>query len=403
MRSNCWTLVNGNFDTYQNKAIPSGKILIEKNGVLVGEFLSETGRINISDIVEKDSTSFYVAGNFINPLGGSSLMRIILPVNADSSCNQEENTDEKTFCDNIIFISGNTQIKLEGLVTAYSKVEIIGRNTDWQVIPICDGDCSTTQIIPDLANGEYTIKVIMGDNDGTYCYREKKLAVFKEEPNSVNCDELDFVSENGQVSVSGLVTAYSKVEIIGKNTDWQVIPICDGDCFATQIIPDLANGEYTIKVIMGNNDGTYWYREKKLAVFKEEPNSVNCDELDFVSENGQVSVSGLVTAYSKVEIIGKNTDWQVIPICDGDCSTTQIIPNLADGEYAVKVNQGGTQTPSLSLSPTAVPTQLQSASYTSFSVQTSSSSQEAPIIQPSPGLPTILKSKLKSELLELRW
>ena len=59
----------------------------------------------------------------------------------------------------------------------YNKVEIIGSHTDWQTVTICDGNCSNTQVISSLANGEYRVKVNQGGNDGSWCYREEKMNV----------------------------------------------------------------------------------------------------------------------------------------------------------------------------------------------------------------------------------
>jgi len=87
----------------------------------------------------------------------------------------EENTNTSANCDNLNFLTTDGQITIEGLTASYDKVEIIGRNTDWQVVPICDGDCADTQIISDLAAGEYSVKVNQGGADGAYCYREQKV------------------------------------------------------------------------------------------------------------------------------------------------------------------------------------------------------------------------------------
>ena len=194
----------------------------------------------------------------------------IIISNSDNGDNGGENTVGKTNCDSLIFTGENRQITIEGLTATYNKVEIIGRNTDWQVITICDGNCEDTQVIPDLMTGEYTVKINQSGNDGSYCYKEEKVNVSEDDGSnsdgSANCDNLSFTEVNGQILVGGLTASYDKIEIIGQNTNWQIVTICDGDCSDTQNIPDLANGEYAVKVNQGGNDGTYCYREEKVVV-----------------------------------------------------------------------------------------------------------------------------------------
>jgi len=244
-------------------------------------------------------------------------------------------------CDKLQFISDSSKIVVGGLSPA-SKVEIIGKNTNYQTVIICDGDCENNQEIADLTSGDYTVKVNLFD-ETNYCYREELVTVEGNTPTDgrANCNNLIFKSESNQIIVEGLTTSYNKVEIIGRNTDWQVIPICDGDCSPTLVIPDLEPGEYAVKVNQSGNDGSYCYREKKVVVSNNTNDTADCDKLTFTAGNDQITIDGLTASYDKVEIIGRNTDWQVVTICDGDCDDTQIIPDLAAGEYSVKVNQGG--------------------------------------------------------------
>ncbi len=247
----------------------------------------------------------------------------------------------KTRCDNLQFIVENNQITVSSL-SIKSKLEIIGKNTDYNIVTICDGDCTSSQTITDLASGEYTVKVNLFDAN-TYCYREEVITIAGNTTTDgiANCDNLSFKSESNQIIIEGLTANYNRVEIIGRNTDWQVIPICDGDCSPTLVVPDLESGEYAVKVNQSGNDESYCYREENVVVGNNANDSADCDNLNFIAENRQIIIDGLTASYDKVEIIGQNTDWQVITICDGDCADTQIIPDLAAGEYAVKVNQGG--------------------------------------------------------------
>ncbi|MFK7979294.1 MAG: T9SS type A sorting domain-containing protein [Saprospiraceae bacterium] len=248
-------------------------------------------------------------------------------------------------CEALAFTTNEDRINITGL-TPQSKVEYLGRNTGYQVITICDGNCPTNGgLIPNLTAGEYTVKVQLFGEDGSYCYREEKVNVGGggNTGGKADCDNLTFTNDNGQITVSGLNAIYNKVEIIGRNTDYQVVTICDGNCSDTQVIPNLDAGEYSVKINQSGSDGSYCYREEKVNIEGggNTGEKANCDNLTFTGENGQITVDGLTATQDKVEIIGRNTNYQVITICDGNCSETQIIPDLMAGEYAVKVNQSG--------------------------------------------------------------
>ena len=226
-----------------------------------------------------------------NLMAGEYTVKVNLAGSDGSHCYREEkvsvsggsNTGGKADCDNLTFTGKNGQITVSGLTASYDKVEIIGKNTDWQVLAICDGDCSDTQIIPDLKAGDYAVKVNQGGNDGSYCYREERVTVGSSNTGgSANCDNLMFTASDGAITVSNLTASYDKVEIIGSNTDWQVVTICEGDCSDTQIIPDLAIGEYAVKVNQGSSDGTYCYREERVSVSSSSTNRNS--EIDYNKE-----------------------------------------------------------------------------------------------------------------------
>jgi len=261
-------------------------------------------------------------------------------------------------CDDLVFATSANQIEVQNLNTTFSQIQIIGRNTDWQVRTICSGDCAENQVIPNLEAGEYAVKVQLNASDGSDCYREEKIIVDNNDGNNtddnntegVDCANLNFSGNNEQISVTGLTAANEKIEIIGHNTDWQIVLICDGDCAENQAIPNLKTGEYTVKVNQFGSDGSYCYREEKVMVIGEndgentednQNGNADCDALQFTTPlTEQIRVLGLNAAYNKVEIVGWPTNWEVQTICDGDCQSEQVIFPLS-GEYTVKVSQSG--------------------------------------------------------------
>ncbi len=336
--------------------LSNGEFLLLEDNNLSGSFPKELSAFgNQREINPNARGGINVAGNNLSgcyPIEFKAFcrtdFRLIVDGNENLSdfsefCFFEDGVCDTTMlsCDGLQFTSDNNRIIVSSLSTT-SRVEIIGKNTSYQTILICDGDCMENQEINDLLNGDYTVKVNLFDGEN-YCYREEVIKVESSNPiaGTANCSQLVFTGEDGQIILEGLTANYNKVEIIGRNTDWQVIPICDGDCPPTLSIPDLESGEYAVKVNQSGNDGSYCYREEQVVVSSNTNDTADCDELNFTTANGAITIDGLTASYDKVEIIGQNTDWQVITICDGDCADMQIISDLAAGEYAVKVNQGG--------------------------------------------------------------
>ncbi|MFK7978984.1 MAG: hypothetical protein AB8G86_03300, partial [Saprospiraceae bacterium] len=220
-------------------------------------------------------------------------------------------------CDNLGFINYLDTLYILGLGESYNKVEIIGAPTDWKVFPICEY-CEDIKLINDLPNGDYTLKINVTDEDGQSCYREEKITVNNNHNTSptsptndigaINCDNLDFDINRGDVYVTGLSAAYNKVEYIGANTNWKVMLECDGTCSENTLIPSLAAGTYTIKIFQSDGLGNNCYREKVIIIDEtdttlptSEVGAINCDGLEFEVDFDGVYISGLTAVYNKVE------------------------------------------------------------------------------------------------------
>ncbi len=254
-------------------------------------------------------------------------------------------------CDNLGFINYLDTLYILGLGEKYSKVEIIGANTGWKVFPICE-NCDDLQLINDLPDGEYTLKINLTDKNGQSCYREEKITIARNgiQPTppatnigDINCDQLEFEITGGDVYINGLTANYNKVEYIGANTNWKVVLECDGTCSTNTLIPSLKVGTYTTGL------GNTCYREKIVSIDNANPTlpddgelgSINCDGLEFEVNFDGVYISGLTAVYNKVEYIGANTDWKVIRECDGDCPSIRLVQGLKQGTYTFKVFQSG--------------------------------------------------------------
>lgn len=262
-------------------------------------------------------------------------------------------------CGAIQFMGGDGQITVSNLTAAREKIEILGRETNWQVLPVCEDNCNNPQIINNLTPGIYTVKVQMWGNDGTYCYRQEDVTVTDNGGGSntgggtANCAAVQFTGGVGQITLNNLTAQREKIEIIGSETNWQVVLICEDNCNDPHLINKLAAGVYTVKLQMWGNDGTYCYRQEEVVVSAtgdgggnppiagDGDGTANCDGVDFTGGAGQITLSNLTATYERIEILGRGTNWEVIPICKNDCHDPQVIPNLVAGSYEVKLTMVG--------------------------------------------------------------
>ena len=262
-------------------------------------------------------------------------------------------------CPAVQFTGGNGQITVSNLTAAREKIELLGRGTNWQVVPICEDNCNNSHIIDNLAAGVYTVKVQMWGDDGTYCYRQEEVVVaatgnppIAGDGGAANCAAVQFQGGNGQITLTNLTAQREKIEILGRGTNWQVLPICEDNCNDPHLINNLAAGVYTVKLQMWGDDGTYCYRQEEVVVgatgdgggnppISGDGGAANCDAVQFTGGAGQITLSNLTAQYEKVEILGRGTNWEVIPICVNDCNDPQLINNLVAGSYEVKLTMVG--------------------------------------------------------------
>ncbi len=143
-------------------------------------------------------------------------------------------TDNPVDCDEITATVGDGKVTVDGLVGSNSKVEIIGRGTNWTPRLVCgDGAdaCENPQMITDLPAGDYTIKIQLWGADGSYCYTERGVTVTDGEPTcdvsagtiSTNDDITDLCVDDNEPSIVNFSVSGGQ----GSNRAW-VVTDADG-------------------------------------------------------------------------------------------------------------------------------------------------------------------------------
>ena len=262
-------------------------------------------------------------------------------------------------CEDVAIINYLDTIYLLGLGDGYNKVEIIGAPTNWKVFEVCTY-CTNFQLISDLPEGDYTLKINISSPDGGHCYREEKISISKNgNPNpttppssangALNCHNLLFFGGDNQIDVDGLTAHKNKVSIIGQATNWKEETLCDGNCNDYESWTGIPPGTYTIKVNQADINGNHCYRQEMVTVQESdgtpivtpENNDISCEFITFQGLGNQIYIEGLTAEYNKLEYIGAGTNWRVKTFCDGNCYPSERIFDLPSGSYKVKVNQRG--------------------------------------------------------------
>ena len=134
---------------------------------------------------------------------------------------------------------------------------------------VCNGNCSDPTVIPNLAAGNYTVKVQLFGQAGAYCYTEQVVTVTGSGGgnggNGVDCSAVTYTGGQGQILVSNLSGNSQIIQIIGAGTNYQNLEICNGNCSDPTVIPNLPTGSYTVKVQLFGQPG-YCYTQQDVNV-----------------------------------------------------------------------------------------------------------------------------------------
>ncbi len=336
---NTWPLIGGDSEDLLH-------IELNYNGALdnydANVYKIATGFAQPIDIVVDDNIIWLAEyGDGVN----RGLWKITLPCGTPSVCGTV--TPPTYTCEDINVQGGEGQITITGLTAPNEIVQIFDAN--FNLVFRCEGgDCGDEQLIDNLSAEKHLVNIQFYDENFEFvCSLEGIPINVTGGTPSGNCDDLTIEGKEAQIAITNLTAPIEIVQVFDEN--YMPIFRCEGeDCGSEQFINDLTAGNYIVSVQFYTANWELICEETNVKVtvtgnINPPPPTGNadCAALTFTPEAGQISVAGLNTAYSQVQIIGQNTDWQVITICQGDCAETQIIPNLAAGAYAVKVQLNG--------------------------------------------------------------
>ena len=265
-------------------------------------------------------------------------------------------------CDNVQFIGGNGMITLTNLTAAAEEIEIIGSPTNWIPTLICAATdpCSNPFLISSLSPGTYTVKLQMIGDDNSYCFRQESVVVTDGPCTDIDndgvCLELDCNDNDPTIPTTpgtscddGDVNTIVDVILADGCTCQGMIPCpIDGDNDGVCSDIDCDDNNPTIPTTPGTacDDGDSntvgdVIQADGCTCAGSSGGPANCDNVQFIGGAGVITLTNLTALGEIIEIIGAGTGWQVVLICDQDCNSTQVIPNLSPGTYTVKLQMVG--------------------------------------------------------------
>jgi hypothetical protein len=316
-----------------NGSAQGGADYVTANGTAVipaGQTCTSVNVPIIDDNIDEPNETFTV--NLFNPQNGT-----IVDGQGTVTILDNDNTTPPPpsgSCTDVLVTGGNGQVTITNIPQG-AKVEIQGPSTGWGLQLVCNGNCSSTQVVNNLSTGAYKIKV---QTFNPYCYKQIDATVtggggnpcanqggdsdgdgicnnVDNCPNVSNPDQKDS-NHNGIGDACEVVSPCANQ---GGDSDG------DGVCNNVDNCPNVSNPDQKDSNHNGIGDAC------------EQPSGGNtCKDVRAVGGNGQITITN-IPSKARVELSGAPLNWAPRIICDGNCSPTQIVNNLAPGQYFLKI------------------------------------------------------------------
>ncbi|MEM6318520.1 MAG: SdrD B-like domain-containing protein [Bacteroidota bacterium] len=265
-------------------------------------------------------------------------------------------------CDAVTATVTDGKLTIGGLVGINAKVEVLGSGTNWIPELVCgDGGtaCSTTEMVSNLAAGNYVVKVQLWGADGSYCYTERRITIPEGNPScAVTAGS---ISSNGDISDICVnddepnAVTFSVSGGSGNNVAWVVTDgagnILNPDAPATIDFEGSGAGACNIYYVWYNDieglvvdanirDLTGCFQlSNRITVTRTENCGTSgtppCEEVQVTVGNEKISLLGLTAPFVVVKVHDINDGWRVIEECI-DCENPTIF-NVPAGDYNVAI------------------------------------------------------------------
>ncbi len=242
-------------------------------------------------------------------------------------------------CSVITAVGGPSQITISNLVAEREEINIIGSNTNWQNVLVCEDDCTNTEVITGLNPGTYSIKINNYGDDGSYCYFTMEVEVM-DGPCPDNDEDGVCASEDCDDNNPNLpIPVGSTCNDGDENTVDDVIQADGCTCSGLALCP---NGDAPILPGTDCEDG--------------DPNTVNdviladgctcegsipstdpdCDDVQVAIQDNTMQITGITAPIAIIKVFNQNYTRDLLN-CFNNCGTSQIITGLSPQTYHLDI------------------------------------------------------------------
>ena len=245
------------------------------------------------------------------------------------------------------------------------------------------GDSDGDGVCDDQDNCDFTANPDQADNDGDGIGN-----VCDSTPNGngggADCNDVTVTGESGKVKISSIPSG-AKIEISGPSTGYGQQLVCEGgNCSSMEMVSGLSAGEYNVTIQTfnpycynrvtvtvtgggggspcdgqgGDSDGDGICDNQDNCDFNPNPdqadndgdgignvcddtpngggNGGDCNSVSVTGESGKVKISSIPSG-AKVEVSGPGTGYGQQLVCEGNCSSMEMVSGLSAGEYNVTI------------------------------------------------------------------
>jgi hypothetical protein len=239
-------------------------------------------------------------------------------------------------CAVVTVTAGNGEINLAGLATNKRIVQVF-KLPDYEQAFSCADDCnSPTLKIPNLAAGNYFVKVdLYSANWQFICKKEAIVTILPPTSGGMPCDIVSVTASTNSASVTNLPTDKVVIVQVFRKPSYQIVFECQNNCAgATQNIPNLSPGEYEIKVTIYGTSNTGWFLicQKKYPVLissnlvsNEAALNFHAYKKDFNVSLKWTSTTGKINKYFVVERSTDSVNFEPIQQVNGEGPADEIL------------------------------------------------------------------------------
>ena len=257
-------------------------------------------------------------------LNGTNYCRLNVPVEVTSAID---------FGADVSAIGGVNEIVVRGVTAPINSIEYRLEGTS-NFIRVCNNNCGNPQVISDLAEGTYAVRINQSSPGGRNASSVIVAAIVTSPPVDF-CADVMVTGGVGRIMVSGANAPWQRIQFRREGTG-SFVDLCNDNCTDPQTFTGIPAGRFVVRVEEGNLDGSgFCSVDTRIVVTSSVDFGANVSVIGGV---GEISITGVTAPVNSITYRLEGTS-NFVTACTNDCGNPQLISGLAAGTYLVRINQ----------------------------------------------------------------